>query len=356
MKEKSTWIDNILRNRKLSHVFFWVMWLFLTTAIAGLNTGVYQSHLIHNLFILPAQILAGYLLVYYQVPKLLYHKKYLPFFISFAISVFLLSAIARLSVIYLAEPFFREDFQQESIIEIFSDVPYLLGVYFPSVYLIAFIFLIIKTFKERFESKHQLEVLQKEKKTAELNFLKAQIHPHFLFNTLNNLYALTLEKSDDAPEVVVKLSEMLDYMLYQCSDPKVAIAKEVELLKNYMDLEVLRYGEKLDLEFNQEIDQPNTPIAPLILLSLVENAFKHGASGNLVNPLIHIHLKVVDKELTFKIFNTKSKHPQSIKGLKKQGIGTNNIRRQLDLIYPDSYQLNIEDQEEDYLVILEIGL
>jgi len=356
MKEKSTWIDSILLNRTLTHVLFWVLWLLLTTIIASLNTGVFKSHLIHNLFILPAQILAGYLLVYYQVPKLLYQKKYVLFFISFSLSVFLLGAFARLSVIYLAEPFFREDFQQESIIEIFSDVPYLLGVYFPSVYLIAFIFLIIKTFKERFESKHQLEVLQNEKKTAELNFLKAQIHPHFLFNTLNNLYALTLEKSDDAPEVVVKLSEMLDYMLYQCSDPQVVISKEVELLENYMALEILRYGEKLDLKFNQQIDNPNTPIAPLILLSLVENAFKHGASGNLDNPLIHINLEVVDNQLKFKVFNTKSKNPQSIKGLKKQGIGANNIKRQLDLIYPENYQLKIEDQEEDYLVILKIGL
>jgi len=356
MKENLTWIDNISQNRVLTHVLFWVLWLFLTTTIASLNMGGYKSHLIHNICLLPAQMIAVYYLVYYQVPKLLYQKKYLLFFISFVISIFLLSASARLSVIYIAEPFFREDFQQESILEIFSDVPYLFGVYFPSVYMIAFIMLIIKTFKERFESKHQLEILQKEKKTAELNFLKAQIHPHFLFNTLNNLYALTLEKSDDAPEVVVKLSEMLDYMLYQCSDPKVAISKEVELLKNYMDLETLRYGEKLDLKFSQQIDNSKTEIAPLILLSLVENAFKHGASGNLKNPLIHIDLEVVDNQLKFKVFNTKSENPQSIKGLKKQGVGAKNIKRQLDLIYPDKHQLEIVDQEKDYLVNLSIDL
>ena len=356
MKEEGTWIDNISQNRTLTHVLFWVVWLLLTTTIASLNMGGYKNHLIHNVCLLPAQIIAAYLLVYYQVPNLLYKKKYLQFLISLLLSVILLGAVARLSIIYIAEPFFREDFQQESILEIFIDIPYLIGVYFPSVYMIAFIMLIIKTFKERFESKHQMEVLQKEKKTAELNFLKAQIHPHFLFNTLNNLYALTLEKSDDAPEVVVKLSEMLDYMLYQCGDPKVAISKEVELLKSYMDLETLRYGENLDLKFNQKIDDPAVEIAPLILLCLIENAFKHGASGNLINPLINIDLKVLDQELKLKVFNTKSENRQSIKGLKKQGVGAKNIKRQLDLIYPGQYELEIVDQEKDYLVNLSIQL
>ena len=356
MKEKETWVDIVSKNRSLTHVLFWIVWLLLTTTIASLNMGGYLNHLIHSACLLPPQIFAAYLLVYHQVPNLLYKKKYLLFLLSFILSVILLGAIARLSIIYIGEPFYRKDFQQESIVEIFTDIPYLLGVYFPSVYMIAFIMLIIKTFKERSESKHQLQVLQKEKKTAELNFLKAQIHPHFLFNTLNNLYALTLEKSDDAPEVVAKLSEMLDYMLYQCSDPKVAISKEIEQLKNYMDLETLRYGEKLDLKFNQKVDKPATEIAPLILLSLIENAFKHGTSGNLLNPLIHIDLEVVDQQLKFEVFNTKSENRQSIKGLKKQGVGSKNIKRQLDLIYPDKYELEIVDQEKDYLVNLSIQL
>jgi len=347
-------IDKILRNRGVTHFLFWFILVGTTTSIAILNTGEIRQHLFNNLSLLPLQLMAAYTLAYYQIPKLLLRKRYLSFFLSVIFFSFLFMVLARLSIIYIAEPFFRKDFQQESLLQIIMEPGYLLGVYFPAVYLFPMIFYTVKTVKERFEEKHQLEVLKKEKATTELNFLKAQIHPHFLFNTLNNLYSLTLDKSDQAPEVVVKLSEMLDYMLYQCSDPKVPIHKEITLLQNYIDLEALRYGDILDFVFDKKIKEPDTEIAPLILLSIVENAFKHGASGNLENPKIHINLKVEDQHIYFEVFNTKSMIQSPDKLNPRKGMGSANVKRQLDLIYPQQHNLIIEETAETYRLILNI--
>ena len=132
--------------------------------------------------------------------------------------------------------------------------------------------------------------------------MKAQIHPHFLFNTLNNLYVLTLQKSDKASDIVLKLSEMLDYMLYKCNENRVTIAQEVQLIQNYIDLEQLRYGDRLELVFNKNIDNHQTQIAPLILVSLIENAFKHGASGSVAVPKIKIDFVIKNEQLLFSIY------------------------------------------------------
>lgn len=354
MKEQRTFIDKILKTKTRSHVLFWLVLVLTTTFLTSLNHSSFQHHLINNLTLLPTQLMTAYLLAYFQLPKLIYKKKYLLFIVSCLISIILFTIIARLSIIHIAEPFLRFDYEPETLIEVLMDPHYLLMVYVPAVYLLPLIFVVVKTINDRFEEKHQLEILLREKTTTELNFLKAQIHPHFLFNTLNNLYTLTLEKSELAPEVVIKLSEMLDYMLYQCSDPKVLISKEVALVQNYIDLEMLRYGDKLDLQFEQNIDDQKTEIAPLILLSMVENAFKHGASVNLINPTVHINLEVQNQQITFSVFNTKSSLNKPPKPNSKKGVGSTNIKRQLDLIYPHNHELLVEEKDESYFLVLKI--
>jgi LytS/YehU family sensor histidine kinase len=210
--------------------------------------------------------------------------------------------------------------------------------------------------KTHFEQRHLGDVLKNEKQRAELNFLKAQIHPHFLFNTLNNLYALTLKKSDQAPETVLKLADMLDYMLYQCDAKSVPIEKELALLDNYIALEKLRYGDRLELSFEKEIDDLHCHIAPLILLSVVENAFKHGASGDAADPHIEMKVQLRNKRLFFRVFNTKPEGQVSSDKIQKKGIGTNNVRRQLELVYPDQFTVETNELEDSYETILTIDL
>ncbi|MDT7831781.1 histidine kinase [Flavobacteriaceae bacterium S356] len=355
MKTSTTFLDKILQNRSISHTLFWLTLLGTTTFLTSLNLGLFRHHLINNLALLPAQMAAAYFLCYYQLPRQIFKKKYLSFVASLLVSAFVFSVLARLAIIYIAEPFIRTDFEEETVLEVLSDPYYLLTVYVPVVYSFPLIMFVIKIVKGRQKEKNELTVLQKEKATTELNFLKAQIHPHFLFNTLNNLYSLTIDKSDLAPEVVIKLSEILDYMIYECADPKVSVSKVQTLIQHYIDLEKLRYGEQLDLVFDCDIDDPTTEIAPLILLPLVENAFKHGASKDLDAPKVHISLEVQKEALHFTIFNTKSVLVAQ-KETDKKGIGSSNIKRRLDLIYPNAHTLKIDDKVDSYFVALDIHL
>ena len=163
---------------------------------------------------------------------------------------------------------------------------------------------------------------------------------------------LSLQKSDKAPETVLKLSEILDYILYQCNDKYVTIEKESNLIKNYIDLEKLRYGARLSLSFEEDIDNPDTAIAPLILVSLIENAFKHGASGSLSNPVIKISLSIKNQQLLFSIFNSRNSLQEGIKLGHSSGIGLTNTKNQLQLVYPNKHRLDINEKDQSYQVDL----
>lgn len=348
-------IDLFLQNRILYHILFWVIALLLYTLIDGLNTGFYRNTFIKYLALLPAQILATYSLTYYLTPNFLAKGKYFYFAVGFLISVYLFSAFGRWSMIYLAEPWIRSDFQQESWIEILSDPLYLVSVYFPGLYLIVFIFYALKNIKARFEERHQIAILQKEKTDSELQLLKTQIHPHFLFNTLNNLYALSIEQSPKVPDAILKLSDLLDYVLYQCSGASVPLEKEVAFIKNYIELESLRYGDKLDLCFNFELEESKHQVVPLVLLSLVENVFKHGVRGN-KTPKVELSIKVEKQALHFKAYNNKPQAVSKASASLRKGIGSTNVKKQLDLLYPNQYDLQIEDLPESYSVSLKLPL
>jgi len=349
--------DSVLQHRLATHLLFWIGLVTIFISLASINSGTIKANIANYLALLPVQIAAAYLLNYYQIPKQLYKKKYLAFCFGFILSIYVLTTLGRLSIIYIAEPFFRENFNQESLVEILSDAAFLFSVYFPSVYIYALVMLLIKAFQNRLKEKHKIEVLQKEKVYNELRFLKAQIQPHFLFNTLNNLYGLTLTKSDLAPEVVLKLSEILDFILYQSNQPKIEIKKELELLNAYIELEALRHGEKLSITFHHEIDHETTTIAPLLILPLVENAFKHGILPTLDTSEILLDLKVNQGKLRFLTRNKKGHH-WSAGPIKpsNSGIGITNLKRQLQLNYPQKYNLRVLDNGQIFKVELELQL
>jgi len=350
-------IDYIHERRWLSHILFWfILFLIQSLEIESLyNTE--QDILIHKGIMLLPKILAAYTLIYYQVPAFLYKKRYVLFICSFILSSYFFSVVARILNVYIVEELVREPpFAKETIFDIATDIKRLYAQYYLGVYFPALIMLMLKLIKEKFYKKSEIEQLEKEKVSAELNFFKAQIHPHFLFNTLNNLYVLTLQKSDKASEIVLKLSEILDYMLYQCNDDKVSIDKEITLIQNYIDLEQLRYGDRLSSEFTKNIDTTNTQIAPLILISLIENAFKHGASGSISKPQIKIDIKVNKGQLVCSIFNTKPKIEQDDNTKFKKGIGVSNTKNQLQLLYPDKHELKIIEEDLSYLVKLNVDL
>jgi|SRR6218665_476126 len=176
------------------------------------------------------------------------------------------------------------------------------------------------------------QLLIKETLVTELNFLKSQINPHFLFNTLNNIYALARKKSDDTADVVLRLSKLLRFVLYEARHQKISISREVQFLHDYIELEKIRYNKRLRISFVEDTDAPDTAILPLILVPFVENAFKHGASESTSEIIIKIDLSLKNGMLIFNVENTFE--PESQKGI-IEGIGLRNLRRQLELTYPD---------------------
>jgi len=225
-----------------------------------------------------------------------------------------------------------------------------------SVYTIAAIAAIIKLLKQWFTTQQINQSLKQEKLAAELKFLKAQIHPHFLFNTLNNLYALTLKKSAKAPEVVLKLSDLLDYMLYECNVSKVGLDKEITMLENYIELEKIRYGDDLTVDFQIDKASKSVLISPMLLLPLVENAFKHGVSAEINSKWIKINLETNNGSLQFSIENSKDPKSTNNKETYTEGIGLKNVIRRLELVYKDVHELKVSDNGDSFIVVLKINM
>jgi LytS/YehU family sensor histidine kinase len=207
-----------------------------------------------------------------------------------------------------------------------------------------------KTISRNKELQNKILNTQLQLKEQELHYLKHQIHPHFLFNTLNTIYGFALKQSLQTPEIILKLSNLLDYILYQVNKPKVSLREEVLHIKEYIELEKIRFQDTLKVIFvSSEIDETKQ-IAPMLLIPFVENAFKH---GNIMNGFlsIEINVKVVDNQLDFMVSNTMLKENQT---KNKGGIGLENIQKRLEMNYPGNYKLTNEIDNNRYLVKLSI--
>jgi len=352
-------LDRILKKRLLTHVLFWIVMLTLQSQVLLYSNYTLKVILLNTFALLPSILMAAYFLVYYQLPRYAYKRKYLKFIGSLLVSMYAFTVLARLLVVFVVEPILgvvENASNTEMFLLVLFSLDRLARNYLLPVYIAPFIMASIKLIKQRSEEKRRLEELEKEKTTSELNSLKAQIHPHFLLNTLNNIYALTLKKSDKSAESVLKLSEMLTYVLYRCNEKYVLLEDEIQLLDNYIALEKLRYGSDLKLSFEKDIAEENIQIAPLILLSIVENAFKHGASNDLNKPIINIQLQATKHQIAFNVFNSKSSAPQEDLTEYTKGIGSTNMKKQLDLLYPKNHELNVTEADTSYEVQLKIHL
>lgn len=233
-------------------------------------------------------------------------------------------------------------------------------VFYPMRLIIAFLDLLmiagvanaLKLYRSQQQLQEQQKALTKEKLEAELHLLKAQTNPHFLFNTLNNIYALARKNSTQTAEVVMKLSKLLRFMLYESGKKSISIAAEVRVLEDYIELEKIRYNDRLTIDFVQDIDNQQEEITPLILLPFIENAFKHGTSETRFNTFIDIRLVLKKGRLIFEVNNSVDEEltPET-----KENMGLGNIRRQLELVYTD-YSLEIEHQAPIFKVLLKIDL
>lgn len=346
----------IKSKRVLKHLIFWTVFILFNivrslAAYKEKGTVYIESLPISSILDTLPDIITAYIVVYFIFEKFIKKRKYLIGTIIFFIVIYLLAILNRLWVVQVVESLFRTPpFHQESLIEIINDPRHLIAYYMPRLVLNSFVFAAVKYYFEN-EAKRirQLEIA-KEKSSIELKTLKGQLNPHFLFNTLNNIYSLSILNSPQTSNAIAKLSNMLDVILFKCDEQLVSLHNELALIENYIALEKLRYSNDLKVNLTTTINTA-AQIPPLILLSLVENAFKHGANKNGNAPIISIDIKSNEDSVKFVITNTVV---HSEKTQERKSIGLLNIKKQLDLIYQTNYNLTIDTNTDTFTVSLSL--
>jgi hypothetical protein len=367
------------RHRIARHVTFWFLWclafnllfhypihVFKGWDTSGPGTKNFQelgvvrffikAFFVNSLFgVIIPQIAFTYVLIYWLLPKY-YFKKRNPFAtgsITVAVLVifFFMAAVFKRSPgvynnIVNKQPFFlafNPTLLQVVIIDQLTSLPIIAGLA-----------LMIKLVKRWWQKYKETEQLAKEKTRAELQLLKAQVHPHFLFNTLNNIYFFTLSGSPKAPEMIKKLSGLLNYILNDCNRSLVPLEKEIKMIQDYMELEKIRYGEQMNMSVEFPAKYNNKMLAPLLLIPFVENSFKHGTSKVLIQPYVKLSIKIEDDMLHFFITNSRPLINET--STAKGNIGLKNVRKRLELLYSGNHELKIIADPEVFTVDLKIQL
>ena len=343
------------------HTLFWAMFLIyrLTSSMTTKSLiGEYwwgDWSIIHVLVVeIIFKALLAYGVLYIIVPRFLDTKK----FVQFGVLTFLwLYAVVGL---YIAVYFYHMEhvytlymwWDKENMSTMFlrlTNIGLLLSLF--SNFLIPTIVLgAIQFYKKQMV----LSKIEEEKNKMELRALKNQLNPHFLFNTLNNLYSYVVTGSPKAPDLIMRLSGILDYVLYKSQNSIVALSEEVNTIEDFIGIEKIRYGNRLNVAYKTEGNM-SVPVSPLILLSMVENAFKHGACSGNNNAQIKVNIHEKNGIIQCDVWNTKSEYKGEINDAYKEGIGLSNIKRQLDLLYPDRSELIINDNETDFSISLTLN-
>ncbi|MDB5014097.1 MAG: sensor histidine kinase [Daejeonella sp.] len=338
---------SIYLNRKFQHILFWCCMLMFQTFIDASYSLEFSKFLIIQLFRLPVALLVVYFNLYFLLPRFLLKNKYAAYLGSLFTSMIFAGILQRFVVVYFIVPIYPF----YCTLNFFNF--YIIGYDIIAIYPVVALTSAIKLLRNWYKVQSRHQELEKESMDAELKFLKTQINPHFFFNTLNNLYALTLIKSDDAPKVVLKLSGLMDYMLYEGNAPYVSLKREVEHVENYLALEKLRFGDRLDLKLNINGELGDKEIAPMLILPFLENSFKHGVSELIQNCFVYIDLIVLKDELILSVEN--SKPDESAAAKEKECIGLKNVKRRLDLLYKNRFRIDIVDNTSSFKVVLNLS-
>ncbi|SNR46942.1 hypothetical protein SAMN06265371_103312 [Lutibacter agarilyticus] len=333
-----------------SHLLFWVVIYYFYAYFLGYGSSNTKYVNLFSGFLLPPTILVSYFLIYYLIPNYLLTKKY-KYFILYSAYTFIISVyVIILSILYGL--IFSEGYKEVDTAPLTKTLPFIiLGVYFVVLIIVSFS-LIMHNYKSIVNNenlKNKILQTQLQIKDQELRFLKMQIHPHFLFNSLNTIYGFALKKKDEAPEMILKLSNLLDYILYQIEKPQVLLLDEINHLLDYVSLERMRFHDTLEVETTIEVANNTIQIAPMLLIPFVENAFKH---GDIINGSLNvtIHIKTENDTLFFEIENTSIQENKT-----NTGIGLENITKRLEMLYTESYTLETNQTAKHFKVKLTIS-
>lgn len=313
----------------------------------------FKISVIDRAVFLPAWWIVTYLNWWYLMPKYLDKGQIKKYLILLIIAIIVVTTVQRYLALYVYYPVYLWDSSTTVEINPFLPGKFIQFAAFLSLPVICsiIIHLLMKWYKESYQAKQIIAQQQ----SAELSYLKAQINPHFLFNTLNNLYGLSLEKSDKVPELILKLSDILSYSLYESSVEKISLYKELKLIEDFISIEKERYEGRMQIavDIDESIDH-TVEIAPLLLIPLVENAFKHGVKESTEKVPIKILLKQESGSLIFQVQN-KIAEDKVISG-RPNGLGLKNLQRRLNLLYPDTHQFDIQSEEDYFTATLKLLL
>lgn len=290
--------------------------------------------------------IAAYLNYFIFLPRFLKHKNFLRFVAEFILP-FALLMVVRISL----DRFIVDGFSGRE--EWLYSTRFVVQVCTTNLFIVIFVAM-LRFAQEWIDLEAKKKEIDNERLTAELNFLKAQINPHFLFNTLNNLYYLAYTKSENTTEVIAKLSQMMRYMIYDSNHPKVLLKKEIDYMLNYISLERLRLNDQVPIKFDVTGDTGNVWITPLIFITFLENAFKHGVSNSNPKAWVNISIALEGNTCVYVVENSKS--GESKEGVGKSGIGLRNVQRRLELSYPGTHTLETIDAPDKYIVKLNLDL
>lgn len=340
-------VMELLKKPIVYHSLFWTLYFIFNVFRWGSYNQDYLIAFYNNLIEFPMHMGLAYVNIYYLIPKYL-PRKYLQYILLVSIGV-LLAVGGRI---------FLEGVFEISPNDTLTPNQYLLELVIGEVYVQGFI-TAFKFLLDWGRNQKRMRELQKTNFETELNFLRSQVQPHFFFNTLNNLYSLTLDKSDLAPETVLKLSELMSYVIYDGKQKQVSLSKEIGYIQNYIDLEHLRFGNKLKTSFVVHGHVNNQKIAPLLMFPFIENSFKHGVGDGIDEINIHVELDINHSDVTFTVQNHKfeklsASAPGPYNHIGHNGVGIKNVKRRLNLIYGSNYKLEIKDDPDMYTVTLKI--
>lgn len=348
-----------LKHPILKHLLFWFFGFLLLTFIYGTAFASFELGVKVILMLLPVHILYFYLLSEWVLPRYFLRGKYMQAFLVALAVAFVIAVIYRLNEVFISDPYIDKFYRARDPNhtwpklapdwwgQLTSPLDFVNVVERSNV--LVWIGITMKMFALWYERRQA--ALQ-----AELNFLKSQLNPHFLFNGLNNLYALSLDNAPQTPEIILGLSNILRYVLYECSADYVLLKRDIEVLQDYIRLEKLRYEDRLELNVNISENTGHWNIAPLLMLPLVENAFKHGAAETINNPWINIEIVIAGDKLILKISNGKPETDIS-KGRKQGGqIGLANVQQRLQLMYPGMHTFKWYDEEDCFITEMTVQL
>ncbi|NCD72463.1 sensor histidine kinase [Mucilaginibacter agri] len=355
--------QNWLIKYKLYHILFWMLYDYFLWSLAidspysVLRTIFFSVYVVKFLAYVIPPALGAYFNLYFLIPRYLQKKRYGLYLLYLALTIICTSAL-------ITSGYYIAAWMDGSTAEkVFGIAPGLNGYYHlikdePFRFTLGAITLAmsIKLTKNWIETQARQQELEKEKLETELKFLKYQFNPHFLFNSINSIFFLIHKNPDMASASLAKFSELLRHQLYECNDQQIALNKEVTYLENFIELEKLRQNQSLAVHLNMERTfNPDIGIAPFILMTFVENAFKHVSKDTGRSNWINIDLEINSTVLYFSAVNSTSEAPIT-EVVNYGGIGLKNVKRRLDLIYPGGYQLDIQQHSNSFQVKLELQL